>query len=68
MCIGLQKVELDEVLSPWVHHGHEDEVAPVVDSLLKELVAEKGHGSVREFTVFAPSNRVCVNLSVWGAS
>ena len=54
---GLQKVDLDEVLSPWVHHGDADEVSPVVDGLLQELMAEKDQGPVREFTVFAPSNR-----------
>jgi len=52
----VQKVDLDSALSPWVHHAANDEVAPVVNSLLEELVKE--HKSIKDFTVFAPSNRV----------
>jgi len=56
---GLQKVGLDDVISPWVHtEVNDDQVSEPVMSVLEELVKE--HKDIENFTVFAPSNRVSV--------
>jgi hypothetical protein len=62
---GIQKVELDDILAPWLHSCDDDDdaVHEEVWSTIQDIVSEDHDGwTKKDFTVFAPTNRAFKKL------